>query len=331
MPEPHFMHVMYYFIFWGYFFATLAYLSLIFNQNLTLARVGKGLLVATLLLHSIFIVFRVIADHAYVHFWYAPVANIFEEATALAWGLALVYLVAETVFNFPALGVFVNPLLTALVGWCAFGTGVMDQSLEQPPPALQSYWIDIHVPTHVIAYSAFTIAFGMAIAYFIKKKEEARLGLAKGFSQPIPEGNASNLSGGGVAVMERTSTRRSTKTAPVSKGFYALLPSTEVLDKMMYKMNVVGFGFMTALIMLGATWAEVSWGTYWGWDPKETSALITWLIYAFYLHGRILLGWGTKKRDLCAILSIVGFAALMFTYLGVGFLLPGLHSYLKSS
>lgn len=276
------MHELLNVVFAGYCMAAILYLTFIFNQNETLTRVGKGILIITFIAHTAFLVMRIKADHDFMHYWYAPVANIFEHVVSFSWGLTLVYLIAETRTKFRALGIIVVPIIVLLVGWAALK---LDQSIVPPPPALQSYWINIHVPMSLGAYGAFTIAFGIAIFYLLKRK------------------------------------------APTAGGLMALVPSTDVLDKMMYQTVIVGFGFLTALIMLGAVWAEESWGKYWGWDPKETAALITWIIYAVYLHGRFT--WGKTKQHTMAILCIVGFLAVIFTYLGVGFLLPGLHSYLK--
>jgi cytochrome c-type biogenesis protein CcsB len=90
-----------------------------------------------------------------------------------------------------------------------------------------------------------------------------------------------------------------------------------------HKMVMLGFLFLTLGIITGAVWANSAWGRYWGWDPKETWSLITWFIYATFLHARFMRGWQGKKT---AVLSMVGFGAVLFTYLGVN-LLPGLHSY----
>ena len=101
------------------------------------------------------------------------------------------------------------------------------------------------------------------------------------------------------------------------------MPRTEVLDAMSYHTVVIGFPFMTLVIILGALWADVAWGRYWDWDPKETASLVTWLIYASYLHARFLHGWrGTRT----AILLIIGFAAVLFTFFG-NYFFAGLHSY----
>ncbi|SNB47318.1 c-type cytochrome biogenesis protein CcsB [Geobacter sp. DSM 9736] len=105
---------------------------------------------------------------------------------------------------------------------------------------------------------------------------------------------------------------------------YQKLPSLDVLDEINYRCLTFGFPLLTLAIITGAIWAETAWGTYWSWDPKETWSLITWFVYAALLHGRLTTGWRGKKA---AILSIIGFFVLLFTFLGVNLLLPGLHSY----
>ncbi len=109
-----------------------------------------------------------------------------------------------------------------------------------------------------------------------------------------------------------------------SGGFWDKLPSKELLDEINYKAVLVGFPLLTLGIITGAAWAHYAWGSYWSWDPKETWSLITWLIYAAYLHARFMRGWRGKKA---AALSIIGFAAVLFTYLGVNLIISGLHSY----
>jgi cytochrome c-type biogenesis protein CcsB len=102
------------------------------------------------------------------------------------------------------------------------------------------------------------------------------------------------------------------------------LPPADLLDDFSYRIIAVGFPMLTLGIITGAAWANSAWGTYWSWDPKETWSLIVWLIYAAYLHARIARGWQGKRA---AWLSILGFAATMFCYLGVNLFLSGLHSY----
>jgi cytochrome c-type biogenesis protein CcsB len=103
-----------------------------------------------------------------------------------------------------------------------------------------------------------------------------------------------------------------------------VLPETKVLDEIIYKSNAVGFLLLGIGIITGAVWANYAWGSYWSWDPKETWSLITWFIYAIFLHARLTRGWrGTRT----AVLSIIGFCGVLFTFFGVNYVLSGLHSY----
>jgi cytochrome c-type biogenesis protein CcsB len=104
---------------------------------------------------------------------------------------------------------------------------------------------------------------------------------------------------------------------------FSWLPSRKVLDEVAYRAVIIGFPVFATLIVLGAYWASIAWGRYWGWDPKETSALVTWLIYAAYLHARSLRGWSGRPA---ALLLVVGFGAVLFTYFGNLFF-SGLHAY----
>lgn len=107
-------------------------------------------------------------------------------------------------------------------------------------------------------------------------------------------------------------------------GMVSRFPDAEVLDELSYKLIIFAFSFLTLVIITGAIWAEYAWGTYWSWDPKETWSLITWIIYAGYLHARLMYDWKGKRA---AWLNIFGFIAVLFTFFGVNYFLPGLHSY----
>ena len=109
------------------------------------------------------------------------------------------------------------------------------------------------------------------------------------------------------------------------EGIVAHIPPLDVLDELTHRMVLFGFLFLTAGIITGSVWANSAWGSYWSWDPKETWSLITWFVYATLLHARLMRGWQGRQ---IAYLSILGFAAVLFTYFGVN-LLPGLHSYGK--
>jgi cytochrome c-type biogenesis protein CcsB len=108
-------------------------------------------------------------------------------------------------------------------------------------------------------------------------------------------------------------------------GYFFRLPSMGLLDSLGYKTAASGFVFLSLGLITGSIWAQRAWGSFWSWDPKETWSLITWLVYLVYLHGRLTRGWKGRKS---AYIAIAGFIIMLFTYLGVSFLLPGLHSYL---
>lgn len=164
----------------------------------------------------------------------------------------------------------------------------LDTAIEPLVPALQSNWLTYHVITCFLGYAAFAVACGVSLMYLIKVGKE------------------------------------SDSNAPTEKGIQALFPSTKVLDDLNYKAIMIGFPLLSLGIITGAAWANYAWGTYWSWDPKETWSLIVWFIYAAFLHARFTRGWVGRKA---AVLSVAGFAATIFCYLGVNLVLSGLHSY----
>lgn len=111
---------------------------------------------------------------------------------------------------------------------------------------------------------------------------------------------------------------------PNATSVFARLPDWDMIDELTYQMIVFGFLFLTIGIITGSVWANSAWGKYWSWDPKETWSLITWFIYAIFLHLRLMRGWHGARL---AVVSIVGFGCVLFTYFGVNYLLSGLHSY----
>ncbi len=125
----------------------------------------------------------------------------------------------------------------------------------------------------------------------------------------------------GLAILHLIKGRK--KTGGTSR-FLGLIPDREDLEELLYQSTLLGFVFLTLGIMTGSVWAHYAWGAYWSWDPKETWSLITWIVYAALLHARFVRGWrGTRL----AVLALVGFAAMLFTYLGVNYL-PSLHAYM---
>ncbi len=164
----------------------------------------------------------------------------------------------------------------------------LNSGIEPLVPALQSNWLLYHVVTCFLGYAAFAVACGISIMYLIKERQEKA-------DDDSPAG-----------------------------GVFSMFPGIRILDDLNYRAIMIGFPLLTLGIVTGAAWANYAWGTYWSWDPKETWSLIVWFVYAAFLHARITRGWVGRRA---AILSIVGFAATIFCYLGVNLFLSGLHSY----
>ncbi|RYY13949.1 MAG: c-type cytochrome biogenesis protein CcsB, partial [Alphaproteobacteria bacterium] len=152
-------------------------------------------------------------------------------------------------------------------------------------PALHSVWFLIHITAAAIAGAAFNVGGLMSILYIVKKRAEDR---------------------GQV------------------RGYLARIPSSRRIDLITYRFHAFAFPLWTFTVAAGAIWAEYAWGRYWGWDPKETWALVTWVIYACYLHARSTAGWRGSKA---AVIAIVGLASFWFNFIGVNLLVSGLHSY----
>ncbi|NED94536.1 c-type cytochrome biogenesis protein CcsB [Phytoactinopolyspora alkaliphila] len=153
-------------------------------------------------------------------------------------------------------------------------------------PALQSYWLIVHVGCAVVAFGLFTVAAVVQAMQIIAERAGRR---------------------GQVT------------------GFAASLPASSTLDRLGYRLTAIGFPIWTVgPLILGAIWAEVSWGRYWDWDPKEVWALITWLVYAAYLHARATAGWKGSKAS---VVGLIGFATALFSYFGVNIFFGGMHVY----
>ncbi len=215
---------------------------------------------------------------------YVPLSNMYESMVFFSWSIMLIYLVFERLYGYRSIGAFVAPL--GFLGIAVVSLNPKISSDIQPlVPALQSNWLTAHVVTCFFGYAAFAVGFAVSIMYLVRRRTEARAG---------------------------------NKDAP------GILPPSRVLDELAYKCVAVGFPLLTLGILTGAAWANYAWGTYWSWDPKETWSLITWFVYAAYLHARFTAGWRGVRL---AWLSIVGFGCVIFTYWGVNYVLSGLHSY----
>ncbi|RMX04976.1 c-type cytochrome biogenesis protein CcsB [Corticibacter populi] len=264
-----------------------------------------------------------------------PVSNLYEVFVLFCWMTAVFYLYYEAQYRTRNLGAFVMLVVSAAVGFLLWYTLVREAHVIQPlVPALQSWWMKLHVPANFIGYGTFAIAAMVAFAWLIKHyASEGRwwklaplwlLGVVLCF-EPVVFRGAGSASGGGYwMVYFGISALVVAAILALRRPIAARLPDFEVLDDVMYKAIAVGFAFFTIATVLGALWAAEAWGGYWSWDPKETWALIVWLNYAAWLHMRLIKG---LRGAASAWWALVGLVVTTFAFLGVNMFLSGLHSY----
>jgi cytochrome c-type biogenesis protein CcsB len=214
-----------------------------------------------------------------------PWGNMFEFATTGATAAMVVYLILVRLYSVQWLGAVVTGFAVVVLG--------LSMLVYVPAgplvPALHSYWLVLHVAAAMIACAAFLVGAGASAFYLIKSRAERT-------TQP----------------QDRT-------------GYLWRLPPSASMDRLAYRVHAFAFPVWTfAALIAGPIWAEYAWGRYWGWDPKEVWAFITWVVYAGYLHARATAGWRGKGA---AVLALVGFTTFVFNFVGINLFASGLHSY----
>ena len=264
-----------------------------------------------------------------------PVSNLYEVFVLFCWLTTLFYLWFEQHYRTKALGAFVMLIVSAAVGFLVWYTVAREASQIQPlVPALQSWWMKLHVPANFIGYGTFALAAMVAFAYLVQRQAAetrwyklaplALLGLVLCFEPIVFRTAKLSPSVSYWAVYAGISVLIVGGILAGRRRIAARLPAPEVLDDLMYKSIAVGFAFFTIATILGAFWAAEAWGGYWSWDPKETWALIVWLNYAAWLHMRLMKG---LRGTIAAWWALAGLAVTSFAFLGVNMFLSGLHSY----
>jgi len=265
-----------------------------------------------------------------------PVSNLYEVFVLFAWMTALFYLYYEARFKTRALGAYALLVISASVSfllWYTVARGA--QEIQPLVPALQSWWMKIHVPANFVGYGTFALAAMVALAYLFKAATPRSLMiglvgvpaaliaviLAVRFGADVTPETITGLDGwarkiGGLMGFF-------VLAVALRKPLTARLPSLETLDDLMYKAIALGFAFFTIATILGAFWAAEAWGGYWSWDPKETWALIVWLNYAAWLHMRLMKG---LRGTVASWWALGGLVVTTFAFLGVNMFLSGLHS-----
>jgi cytochrome c-type biogenesis protein CcsB len=258
---------------------------------------------------------------------YFPLSNLYESLLFLAWGITFTTIVLESKTKTSLIGSISNPISLFIIGFAGLS---LPESMQAPSPlvpALKSNWLMMHVTVMMLSYSSLIVGSLLGIFFLIltngKKDTVILQGNSYGTSFQkeklldtvfYKEGPREEYSG--LVLEEQLSA-----SSPPKENRLTLLES---VDNLSYRTISFGFPLLTIGIIAGAVWANEAWGSYWSWDPKETWALITWLVFASYLHARITKSWQGRKP---AIIASFGFIVVWICYLGVNFLGKGLHTY----
>jgi cytochrome c-type biogenesis protein CcsB len=218
----------------------------------------------------------------------APWGNMYEFVTALTCVAAIFFVYVMIRYRAWTLGVFVMGSIVIALG---LAETVIYTAAGPLVPALQSYWLSIHVTAMTLSTGIFFVAAVLGIVYPVAVRYRARVAAGK--------------------------------VRPGSNGLLERIPAPAQLDRLTYRTVIFGFPVWTFGVIAGAIWADQAWGRYWSWDPVETWAFITWVLYAAYLHARATAGW----RRHANYIQLLGFASLAFNILVVQVFITGLHSY----
>src|SRR3990172_8084394 len=346
----------------AYILAMVTYITYLAFRKATIGIVATGITVTGFISQTLALGMRwkEFSDIGQMGFLRAvPLTNLYESLIFFVWCLILVYLIIEFKYKNRSFGAFITPV--AAIALAFIDISGMSKNIQPLVPALQSNWLLVHVMMSFFSYAMFAVSFSTGLMYLIvrtdKRSEPAYIfwtvmlsvfvitlsGMGLDYFtfrmaiQSQEELIKSYLfkasflsSSASVAVLSWTVAAAFTFFiwrfgGVLKKIIVGFNISHEMLDEITYKSIAIGFPIFTlGGLIFGAIWADQAWGKYWTWDPKETWSLITWFLYAFFLHSRLIRGWKGKK---VAIVAVLGFMAVIFTYLGVNLLLSGLHSY----
>ena len=289
-------------------FALIAYwvnLALFRNSNL-LAKIGR---VSTIIANCL--LFFILGSR-WIVAGYFPLSNLYESLLFLTCMLLTIYLYIETKTKSKLIGSILIPVTLLINGFANLTLSPEMQKSSPLVPALQSNWLMMHVSMMLLSYGTLIMGSLLCILFLVISK-------FKDVDFKIMDNSSLPLYNIMLDYYEAKLLSPSTEISELGK-----LKLLQSIDNWSYRIIGLGFPFLTIGIISGGVWANEAWGSYWSWDPKETWALITWLVFATYLHARITKGWEGKKT---AILGSLGFFVIWVCYLGVNFLGKGLHSY----
>lgn len=216
-----------------------------------------------------------------------PWANMYEFALTATCSIVLVFLLVQFVVDLRFLGTLVTGITVLFLGLSKINFYVPIVPLQ---PALDSYWLVIHILVAVLSVGFFTLSFGLSVLQLLQHRREAR-----------------EMAG-----------------EPTGLGFMSSLPNAVRLEDLSYRIAIIGFVFWTFTLIAGSIWAEAAWSRYWGWDTKEVWTFVIWVLYAGFIHARATRGWrGTRS----AWLAIIAYTAVIFNFGIVNVFFKGLHAY----
>jgi cytochrome c-type biogenesis protein CcsB len=254
-----------------------------------------------------------------------PWANMYEFCIVFSLVAVLVFLGVSRGRDVRYLGsLVVGPTLLAL----GLAVSVFFVAADGVQPALQSYWLVIHVSVATIAVGVLTVGAAFSVLQLLRTRgderaERDRPAVPVGPSGVVLTAAGDPASGSSGAVPDAEATVPGSLGGTLSRIRHAL-PSAPELERLAYRLNAVGFVLWTFTLVAGAIWAEAAWGRYWGWDPKEVWTFVIWVVYAGYLHARGTRGWSGTRA---ATFSLVGYGCILINFFVVNLVLTGLHSY----
>jgi cytochrome c-type biogenesis protein CcsB len=233
-----------------------------------------------------------------------PISNLYESLCFLAWGCTLTQLLVERSWPSPLVPAAATPMALGCVAFASFALPDRLQEASPLVPALRSSWLVMHVSVIMISYAALLVGSLLSLAVLFTDRGNTM------------ELRSSSIGSGGY--------RQAQLATPQLQLSSVAMPAVEQLDSLSYRTITVGFLLLSVGLVSGAVWANEAWGSWWSWDPKETWALICWLVYAAYLHTRLIRGWQGRKP---ALVAAAGLVVIVVCYIGVNLLGIGLHSY----
>ena len=276
------------------------WVNLIFFNLSTLSKIGTIFTIIINICLSLTLALRWIDQR------YFPLSNLYESLIFLTWAITFVQLILEKQNHSRLIGAINMPIALVIIAFTSLIIPVEMKIAKPLVPALKSNWLIMHVSVMMLSYAILISGSLLSILFLV-----------------IYKSNLTKYHSNKDKQIYSSASKNIIQNANSYLSFHSM-NILESIDNLSYRIIGLGFPLLTIGIIAGAVWANEAWGSYWSWDPKETWALITWLIFAAYLHSRLSQSWSGEKP---AILASIGFIVVWVCYLGVNFLGKGLHSY----